>query len=241
MQKACIVIPCYNEALRLRLKDFEAFIIGRSGIDFLFVNDGSTDSTLEVLTNFRALYPERVQVLNLSINSGKAEAVRMGVCEAYRENKWEYLGFWDADLATPLDEIPHLLEQCLTKNLAIGSRMKRLGAMVERKRWRHLLGRVFSTFASIILKLPVYDTQCGAKVFKSSMGSLFETPFITKWLFDIELLARYRNRFGLEGALKDIIEVPIGSWEEKGGSKLKITYMLKVPFELLRINNRYNS
>jgi glycosyltransferase involved in cell wall biosynthesis len=241
MQKACIVIPCYNEALRLRLDDFEAFIKARTEIDFLFVNDGSTDSTLEVLTNFRALYPQRVQVLNLTTNSGKAEAVRRGVCEAYQRKNWEYLGFWDADLATPLHEIPNLLEQCLTKNLAIGSRMKRLGAKIERKRWRHLLGRVFSTFASIILKLPVYDTQCGAKLFKADMGSLFESPFITKWLFDIELLARYRNTYGLEGALNDIIEVPIGAWEEKGGSKLKVSYMLKVPLELMRISKRYNS
>jgi glycosyltransferase involved in cell wall biosynthesis len=242
MQKACIIIPCYNEALRLDLNAFDKFINAEHSIDFLFVNDGSTDNTLELLQKFKNQNNARVSILNMPINSGKAEAVRCGVLEICKNKNYEFAGFWDADLATPLSEITNFLYQVKNKptNIAIGSRMKRLGAVVERKRSRHLLGRVFSTFASLILKMPVYDTQCGAKIFKCDLFVLFEEKFITSWLFDIELLARYRNKFGIQCALNEIIEVPINAWIEKGGSKLKLKHILKVPFELMVIYKKYN-
>lgn len=242
MQKTCIVIPCYNESERLTLETFDMFIKAERNIDFLFVNDGSNDRTLQILQKFQTLHPNRVEVLNLEQNSGKAEAVRLGVVCVCEKNIYEFVGFWDADLATPLSEITNFLSQILNrpKYIAIGSRMKRLGAVVERKRSRHLLGRVFSTFSSIILKMPVYDTQCGAKLFSCKLSGLFTEKFITSWLFDIELLARYRNTYGISGALNDIIEIPVNSWIEKGGSKLKLKHMLKVPMELLSIHRKYN-
>jgi dolichyl-phosphate beta-glucosyltransferase len=213
-----------------------------NNIDFLFVNDGSNDNTYELLQKFQNKHLKRVLLLDMIANAGKAEAVRQGVLEVCKNKNYEFVGFWDADLATPLDEILNLLFNVNNprKTIAIASRMKRLGATVERKTSRHLLGRVFSTFSSIILKMPVYDTQCGAKLFRTDLGILFEEKFITSWLFDIELLARYRNKFGINMALKDIIEVPVNAWLEKGGSKLKFTHILKVPFELFTIHKKYN-
>ncbi len=242
MQKTCILIPCFNEATRINFDEFDTFILNENNIDFLFINDGSSDNTLALLESFEKKHPLRTSVFNLSQNSGKAEAVRLGVLEVSKKNTYEYIGFWDADLATPLSEITNFLYQINNRKitLAIGSRMKRLGAIVERKRSRHLLGRVFSTFASIILKMPVYDTQCGAKIFRSDYVVLFEEKFITSWLFDIELLARYRNKFGINSALSQIIEVPVNSWIEKGGSKLKFKHLIKVPFELISIYKKYN-
>ncbi|MBA3664191.1 MAG: glycosyltransferase family 2 protein [Bacteroidetes bacterium] len=242
MQKACIVIPCYNESKRLDFDAFDAFITSESTIDLLFSNDGSTDNTRQLIENFVMKYNGRVKLFNMPQNAGKAEAVRCGVLEAGKDKSYEFIGFWDADLATPLNEVPIFLNQVKdhSKKIAIGSRMKRLGAIVERKASRHLLGRVFSTFSSIILKLPVYDTQCGAKIFSSELLFLFEEKFITSWLFDVELIARYRNKFGIKGALSDIVEVPINTWLEKGGSKLKLSDMIKVPLELLSIHKKYN-
>jgi glycosyltransferase involved in cell wall biosynthesis len=209
-------------------------------VDFLFSNDGSTDDTGKIVEAFRQKYPDRVKVFTLQQNSGKAEAVRQGMLEAAKDKGYSYIGFWDADLATPLTEIEHLLAFSSGRKVLMGSRWKRLGAVIERKGSRHLLGRVFSTFASVILKMPVYDTQCGAKLFASEIIFLFDEKFITKWLFDIELLARYRNKFGVQAALTDMIEVPVNQWMEKGGSKLKLTHMLGVPAELMKINSKYN-
>ncbi|MGZ3899931.1 MAG: dolichyl-phosphate beta-glucosyltransferase [Bacteroidia bacterium] len=242
MQKACIIIPCYNESKRLDFEAFEAFIKTESTIDLLFSNDGSTDNTAELIEEFRTKNASRIKLHNMPQNAGKAEAVRCGVLQACKDKNYEFIGYWDADLATPLNEIPIFLNQAKdhSKKIAIGSRMKRLGAVVERKSSRHLLGRIFSTFSSIILKLPVYDTQCGAKLFHSDLVFLFEEKFITSWLFDVELIARYRNKFGIQGALNDIVEVPVNAWIEKGGSKLKLKDMIRVPMELFSIHKKYN-
>lgn len=242
MQKVCIIVPCYNESQRLKLSVFHDFLVQQEQVDLLFSNDGSTDQTGSILEKFVSEHPGRSALFNLKQNAGKAEAVRQGMKEAFENESYAYIGFWDADLATPLSEILHFLDymQEDNKKIAIGSRMKRLGSTVDRKRSRHLLGRVFSTFASIILKLPVYDTQCGAKIFSKELSYLFEEKFITKWLFDIELLARYRNKAGLNNTLNDVVEVPVKAWVEVGGSKLKLSHMLKVPLELMAINRKYN-
>lgn len=242
MQKACVIIPCFNEAQRLDFSAFDKFIESNTTVDFLFANDGSTDNTADLILKYKAKHQQRVELFNIGVNSGKAEVVRQAFIKACKTNNYNFVGFWDADLATPLSEITYFLAQATdnNKSIAIGSRMKRLGAIVERKRSRHFLGRIFSTFSSIILKLPVYDTQCGAKLFRADLAFLFEDKFITSWLFDVELLARYRNKFGIEHTLANVVEVPVNAWMEKGGSKLKLKHMLKVPLELLRIHNKYN-
>ena len=242
MQKVCIIVPCYNEAKRLKLAAFHDFLLHQEQIDILFSNDGSTDETGEILEKFVKEHQGRSTLFSLEQNSGKAEAVRQGMNEAFKKNSYAYVGFWDADLATPLEEVMHFLGYLNhdNKKIAIGSRIKRLGSTVSRKRSRHLLGRVFSTFASLILKLPVYDTQCGAKIFSSELSFLFEEEFITSWLFDIELLARFRNKYGIKNTLNEIVEVPVRVWEEVGGSKLKLKHLLKVPMELMAINRKYN-
>lgn len=240
MQKTCIVVPCYNEEKRLDSNEFILFVESNNNVDFLFVNDGSNDDTISVLKKIREGNEERIIIHDLVINTGKAEAVRLGVLKALSFERYDFVGFLDADLATPLSEIVYFLQNKRDAKIVMGSRMKRLGVKVERKAMRHILGRIFSTLASIILKLPVYDTQCGAKIFDKELVFLFEEKFITKWLFDIELIARFRNKFGVDFSVTNIIEMPVNEWVEKGGSKLKIKHMLLVPFELINIYRKYN-
>ncbi len=105
MSRAIVVVPCFNEANRIDTRQFQEFAAGCQSIRFLFVNDGSTDGTLGVLERLHAVAQDRFRFVHLSRNSGKAEAVRHGMLTALRERP-QYVGFWDADLATPLDEIP---------------------------------------------------------------------------------------------------------------------------------------
>jgi dolichyl-phosphate beta-glucosyltransferase len=97
--QSAIVIPCYNEANRLNVGAFDRFMALHPDNTFVFVNDGSTDQTFEVLERLRENHPSCV-VLNIKQNGGKAEAVRSGLMYALDHLTASVVGFWDADLAT---------------------------------------------------------------------------------------------------------------------------------------------
>ena len=238
--KTLVVVPCYNESKRLPQEQFVRYAEQHDDVAFLFVNDGSRDNTLEVL-NALASRHERLLVLDLQPNGGKAEAVRRGMLHAAEVCKPSYVAFWDADLATPLDEIEPMVRWAdRGYDIVTGLRLMRLGARVRRKSSRHYLGRCFATVASMMLHLPVYDTQCGAKLFRADVvPQLFNEAFITRWLFDVELLARYKKAFGTERATQRIYEFPLFQWEDVDGSQLKSRDFFKAPVELLKIHRKY--
>lgn len=242
-EKICIIIPCYNEETRLSVNDFQDFCNQNSHISFVFVNDGSKDNTLAVLNKMKDGYEENISVVDLERNSGKAEAVRRGIQYSFVWNKFDYVAYFDADLATPLEEIHHLydqMKQSEKREVSFGSRMKRIGANCERKATRHYFGRVFATSASLILRLAVYDTQCGAKLFSNSIAKeVFDQPFISSWLFDVEIFARIIIKRGYQSINSIMIEVPVNTWIEMGESKLRFSHLLKVPFELIAIRQKY--
>jgi len=242
-----LVIPCFNEADRLPVAEFRAFLAtpASARTRLWFVNDGSTDATGAVLDALRAAYPERIRVLSLARNSGKAEAVRQGVLAALAGGAAGLVGFLDADLATPPAELLFLADILATRpglQMVFGSRVKRLGARIERNATRHYFGRVFATAASFTVPLPIYDTQCGAKMFRADLaGALFAEPFLSRWLFDLEIFARLIRRFGRGGAEAAALEVPLNVWVEKGDSRLKPSHLLRVPLEMRRIYRLYRA
>lgn len=238
--KTIVVVPCYNESKRLPQDAFLDYVERHDDVAFLFANDGSRDNTLEVLQSLTARH-ERLLLLDIQPNGGKAEAVRKGMLYAAEHYKPEYIAFWDADLATPLDEIKPMVEWADKGYDAImGLRLMRLGAKVKRKPMRHYLGRCFATVASLMLDLPVYDTQCGAKLFRTEVvEAIFPEQFITRWLFDVELLARYKKVYGKERAIAKIYEFPLFQWQDIDGSQLKSRDFFKAPVELMKIKRKY--
>ena len=246
MPDTTIVIPCYNEAARLDIDRFVRHAMENPSHSFVLVNDGSTDATLEVLNDLKSAAPEQFEVLDLAQNSGKAEAVRRGVLAALLQSP-KSVGYWDADLATPLDAIDtfrQLLDQRPELELAMGARIRLLGRDIQRKRNRHMLGRIFATFASTTLGLGVYDTQCGAKMFRVGEGTreLFNLPFVTNWIFDVELLARLicRRRNGGEPPVEDAVyEIPLAEWRDVAGSKVRPKDFFKAIHELWLVRGTY--
>lgn len=238
MQKTCIVVPCYNEGNRLCAASFLEFL-KNSPHSVYFVNDGSNDNTLEVAYSIRKNNTEKVEIIDLPENSGKAEAVRQGFLAALESDNYEFIGYIDADLATPLKEVDFLLSYFNDEiEVVIGSRVKRLGSEIKRYPLRHYLGRVFATMASVTLDLEVYDSQCGAKIFKKETAkTLFFSPFESKWLFDLEILYRLKNNHP-ENFNKIILEVPLRTWNEKGDTRIKFMDFITAPFELFRIKKR---
>ena len=242
--QSCLIIPCHNEAHRLDRKAVEAFIQSTPTIDLMLVDDGSVDSTAEVLQALKATTNDRLHVLCLASNQGKAEAVRAGMQAALALHRFDVVGFCDADLATPLSEMVRLTEVLDEQDadIAFGCRLLRLGADIHRSKTRHYLGRFFATVVSSILGLPLYDTQCGAKVFRVSIAcEIFRAEFSSRWFFDVELLARYRQTYGREATLRKVIEIPLRTWIDQPGSKLALWDFLMAPFELWRIRRRYRA
>ncbi len=236
-----VIVPCYNEAARLPQQDFIKFIEDCPGYNFLFVNDGSRDSTLEVLSKLCASNPDRFNLLDLKENSGKAEAVRRGFLQEMNSGV-PFLAFWDADLATPLEVLPlfvKIFDERPKTEMVLGSRVKLMGHSIERSMLRHYLGRLFATCASWVLDLEVYDTQCGAKMFRvtDALRQVFEKPFCSRWIFDVEILKRLMKKTGFSKIQTEarVYEMPLPRWRDVTGSKVKPTDFLKAFIELLKI------
>lgn len=239
--KICIIIPLFNEASRFDTEYLINFS-AQNNMDFCLVNDGSTDHTAEIIDKL-ANSSASICAIHLTKNQGKAAAIRTAVHQITADNNYDYVGYFDADFATPLDEIPYFLEEIRStgKPFIMGIRLKRIGANIQRYKSRHYFGRVVASIISeVILKLPTYDTQCGAKLIASDLAKeLFANPFKTKWLFDVELIARMQQRYGKAYCLDTIVELPLRTWVDKGNSRITFFDFLKTPFNLIKLYATY--
>ena len=245
MLETVLVVPCYNEAERLDAQAFRSFAATAPNVRLLFVNDGSTDGTAEVLEKLCRDEP-KLDALHLQDNQGKAQAVRSGILAAIETNPG-FVGFWDADLSTPLAELPAFLtvfEQHPDIEMVFGARVNLLGRSIRRKLTRHYIGRIFATVVATTLRLPVYDTQCGAKIFRvtEDLADLFREPFLSKWIFDVEIIARsIASRRGTDRpqVVEIIYELPLTNWYDVDGSKLRLSDFAVVAGDFLRIYRKY--
>lgn len=239
----CIVVPCYNEGIGISIEEYSNFLDNYTNTPICFVNDGSTDNTMDLLHVLKEKYNNQIHILSLAKNSGKAEAVRAGINYCNENFDYQIIGYLDADLATTLEEfilVSHYLKEGIV--FCFGSRIRKIGSTIIRENSRFLIGRIIATFISNILDLKVYDTQCGCKVFTKEISTrLFQKPFISKWLFDVELFFRMIQLFGKEKAILKMHEVPLKSWIEKGNSKVKPTYFFKLWLDLYTIKKEYTN
>lgn len=238
MDAPTVIIPCYNEAERLRPQDFLDALDAWPDLRLHFVDDGSVDATFALLE--RLDHP-RATVQRLRVNGGKGAAVRAGVHYALGTGA-PVIGWWDADLATPLSEIRRFHTELFNaphRVAVIGARIQLHGNHVRRRTWRHYAGRIAATAASHVLHMPVYDTQCGAKLLRADAAEVaFQRPFLTRWMFDVEVLARLRDHLG--DATHDAIrEIIVDAWAEVAGSKVGLKDVLRVPLDLARIARAY--
>ncbi|OGG02476.1 hypothetical protein A2W14_01585 [Candidatus Gottesmanbacteria bacterium RBG_16_37_8] len=222
MKTISFVIPVYNEEERLAKT-----LIALKGLSLprglkletvIFVNDGSTDSTLKILNNFKKQLEKRlkseVKIISYKVNKGKGYAISVGMCKSSSD----YSLFFDADMSTKISEIKKFLP-FIRKNIPIiiGTRKNSHSTVIRHQPFlREMLGRGFTLLSNIVLNTWVTDFTCGFKAFSTDAKDvLFPKLKINSWGFDAELLFLGRIK-GFE-----FVEVPV-IWSDDRRSKVKI-------------------
>ncbi len=225
-----IVIPAYNEALRIgtTLEKVRQYLDSRNfACELIIVDDGSRDETPEILERFQERHPG-VRVLRNEPNCGKGFTVRRGVLAA----RGEYVLFTDADLSAPIEETNKLLGalESTGADAAVGSRALNRRLIGIHQPWsREMGGRVFNLLVRILTGLSIHDTQCGLKLFRrASTERAFELQRVTGFGFDPEVL------FLIERIGGRIVEVPV-RWNNVEGTKVSIWSGLDGFVDLWRI------
>lgn len=238
MSSTVIVVPCFNEASRWNAAYWEA-ITAHSGIDLVFVDDGSTDSTPELIG--ATVSTCRARAIRLDRNSGKSEAVRQGLLAALAPDaRADAVGFLDADGAFPDVEVRRLVDlgtQLLDSDrydALWSARIVMAGRGISRHASRHYIGRIVSTVVAPLHRYEVYDTQSGFKLFQRSpaLEQCLATPFGTRWFPDIELLQRWTAS---QGQQMRIWEEPVSGWHDVGGSKVNRSQYVQLLKDLRRL------
>lgn len=236
---SAVVIPCYNEGKRLNthkyidgLKDFSSQV--------LLVDDGSKDNTFSILKNLEKSVPDRFIAIKSPQNQGKAEAVRLGMNFALDKN-FKYIGFMDADLATPFREIPSFLKAFENKdiNSVIGVRLKLSGHEIDRSNSKYFMQKIIAKMGSFLIGKKVSDTQCGAKMFSAeTLKPAIKDKFSVNWLFDQELLVRLSKLKENKGK-NWLFELPLSVWKDVGGSHVKKSDYIKCLKEYFKLLFKY--
>lgn len=245
LQKYCVgvVIPCYNEEDRLSSTEFQDFANKNLGYHLCFVNDGSTDGTLEVLEQLRIGNENSISIYNCKKNGGKAEAVRQGVLHLSKDSQFDYIGYLDADLSTDFRDFDELVQTIENSEFKIvsGSRISRMGANITKESARKVISITINLIIQKILGMPFKDTQCGAKIMDREIASnMFNKKFITRWLFDVEIFMRMRKHYGKEKVQQMICEQPLKRWIHADGSKLSMKDSVKIVGQLAQIAMHYH-
>ena len=208
MTDSCNIIPCFKEANKIDVEAYKTFQEQNNAFDLQFVNDSSLVKTKSVLNNIKVKLLNTSD-LHLEKNSGKAEAIRQTVLQ--QDQKYNYDGYLNTNLLTPLSQILRLLNIVKTKNktIVLGFRVKVLRASIKRKIYRPFFGRLVARFM-YSLRLEICDTRCGSKLINRELAALiFKDHLKTRWLFDVELLARTKNQYGKNYCFINILEHPL--------------------------------
>ena len=235
-----IVIPCYNESSRLDLTTFIDFARRRKDTTLCFVNDGSADMTRSTLAEIKNLVHDNTFVFHIELNGGKANAVRQGALFLFEETEVDTIGFIDADLSTSFEDYDDLIVEMEAINklkVVFGSRnMGGAESAIERNPIRKILSNIVKVMIYMITRLRIADTQCGAKTFKRELiPIIYRKTFISRWLFDVEILLRLKKEFGKPDFLRIFKEKPLKKWIHMEGSKINWKDTISIPLSLTKI------
>jgi glycosyltransferase involved in cell wall biosynthesis len=223
--KIKIIVPCYNESLRIKPQEYIDFIQTTPNIDFLFVNDGSQDNTLQIL---KSLQGPRFEIINSSKNQGKAESIRQGF-KSVDQKKYQFTGYIDADHSLPLSNLKKMfdfLKENPSTTYLSGLRTNLEKNYKESSLFRLILKKVFTFTVNKLFKLKIKDPQSACKMIATEhIEDINKKKFSTRWLVDLEIYFRiFRSA--------TITEIEVNDWKYQHGSKIKKHELLIIPFQL---------
>jgi dolichyl-phosphate beta-glucosyltransferase len=233
-----LIVPCFNEEIRFDKDRWLSLLSENQNTHWYFVDDGSEDSTNEILKEFTSMNLQNVQLVELEKNHGKGNAIRTGILRALSKHPYNVVGYLDSDLPYSNLDISRIITKMINAHgidLLICSRVNLSGRVINRKRYRHLLGRAIASMIGAFWPDAPYDTQAGFKLFNSSTSfiDVLKQPFQTRWFFDIELIIRLKER----NSNLRIWEEPANYWEDVSGSKITNRQFLIILKELKLILN----
>lgn len=234
-----VIIPCYNEEKRFKRKEWRNYILSRSNFHFFFVDDGSTDNTSNILKkNFHKT--ANAQIIELSNNVGKGPAIRSALL-GINMTLYDYFAFIDSDLEIPLNQLDNLHKAMLDKpNSLVGltyRKFKNNKSTAIRSLGSIIIRRLSTSIINSSHKIS--DTQCGCKIFSTGIIEIFKDEFISKWLFDIEIILRFRDTYGIDR--NKLINVGLEKLNiVEGKSNYTVREIKKIFNDLYLINRCYN-
>lgn len=216
-----VIVPVYNEQERFSkpaaaLYSYLLKTFPKTSWELIFVNDGSTDRTLQTLKEFTKVHRKSLYVA-YKTNRGKGYAISQGVKKA----KGTYIFFMDIDLSVKPKELVRALT-AFKKNkidVVIGSRRVEGSVIkVHQPKLRETMGHCYTLLTTTLLGLPLSDLTCGFKGFKKKVAKdVFKKLAATRWSFDAEVLYKaYKKNYS-------IYELPI-TWEHVGNSKVAVGF-----------------
>ena len=229
------IFPVYNEEKRLKslFKNITQYEKKNNGNEFIFVNDGSNEKSLEYILDFIKNKKKKYKLVSYKKNMGKGYALKMGVKEA----KKDWLLTLDADLSVKLTQINNWLKIYKLKynNVYFGSR-NHPKSILEAKLYRKVIGIILNTLLKIVFKKKEYqikDTQCGFKLYPKKIAKkIFKNIFTLNFAHDIEILIK------LSKQKINVIELPV-EWKHYSESKVNIiTDSFKIVFSIFKIKNK---
>ena len=201
-KKISVILPCYNEEriIKNNIETIIKFSKENPQYEFIFVNDGSTDKTPQIIKNaINEKKSKNLRLISYKSNKGKGQAIKEGVLKA----KGDYICFTDCDLAYSLDHLILLANNLEKYDIVIGSRALLLDNRKELSLSRAIAGRTYNFLSRSILNLSFLDMQAGLKGFRNyTINNTFNKQLIKDFSFDVELLyLAKKNKY-------TIVEIP---------------------------------
>jgi dolichyl-phosphate beta-glucosyltransferase len=225
-----IIVPVFNEEKRIDvcLQRLRSYCVNNNwDFEIIVVEDGSSDSTSKIV-NWYHMLDSRISLLSLPLRLGKGGSIAAAALLSITKANMAYL---DADLAADPSQLEVLLPHIVSHDIVIGSRILRSNLpRIKRPFHRELLSRLYSSIFRVLFRMPIYDPQCGIKLFRSSiLPTLFRETTISGFAFDTDLIV---TAYSLGMRIK---EIPINWTHGKSSTLSVLTELRSMGLDLVSI------